>query len=104
MSDCRWKNRDQSMNDDQSSAIEALTRAYGRDLFARLDHSGPVIFTRAWIDDLLMGWSMADEAIKIQLFRFIDALPLLKSSESIAQHLREYFAEIADRLPVWMRW
>src|SRR5207244_325547 len=38
-------------------------------------------------------------AVKVQLFRFIDALPLLKTPESIARHLREYFAEIAHRLP-----
>jgi RHH-type proline utilization regulon transcriptional repressor/proline dehydrogenase/delta 1-pyrroline-5-carboxylate dehydrogenase len=83
--------------------IEALTRAYGRDVFARLNRGGPPLFSPAWLDDQLMGLSMADEAVKVQLFRFIDALPLLKTPESIARHLREYFAVIRHRLPGWMR-
>src|SRR5262249_23840365 len=91
------------MNDARAGELEALTRAYGRDVFARLNRGGPLLFSPAWFDDLLMGWSMADEAVKVQLFRFIDALPLLKSPESVARHLREYFHEIGPRLPGWMR-
>jgi RHH-type proline utilization regulon transcriptional repressor/proline dehydrogenase/delta 1-pyrroline-5-carboxylate dehydrogenase len=68
-----------------------------------VNRSGPLIFSPAWLDDLLMGWSMADEAVKVQLFRFIDALPLLKTPESVARHLQEYFAVIRSRLPGWMR-
>jgi RHH-type proline utilization regulon transcriptional repressor/proline dehydrogenase/delta 1-pyrroline-5-carboxylate dehydrogenase len=86
------------------SALEALTQAHGRDFFARLDRSGPPLFTPGWLDDQILGWSMADEAIKVQLFRFIDALPLLKSPESIARHLREYLSLVPDRLPVGMGW
>jgi RHH-type proline utilization regulon transcriptional repressor/proline dehydrogenase/delta 1-pyrroline-5-carboxylate dehydrogenase len=91
------------MSEAAAGELEALTRAYGRDVFARLSRSGPPLFSRAWLDDLLMGFSMADEAVKVQLFRFIDALPLLKTPESIARHLREYFAVIKHRLPGWMR-
>jgi RHH-type proline utilization regulon transcriptional repressor/proline dehydrogenase/delta 1-pyrroline-5-carboxylate dehydrogenase len=85
-------------------ALEALTQVYGRDFFARLDRSGPPLFTPAWVDDQIMGWSMADEAVKVQLFRFIDALPLLKSPESIARHLREYLSIVQDRLPRAVGW
>src|ERR1051326_4438129 len=31
--------------------------------------------------DRLTEWAMADEALKVQLFRFIDVLPSLRSSE-----------------------
>src|SRR5262245_36119848 len=91
------------MTEAAAGELEALTRAYGRDVFARLNRGAPPLFSRAWLDDLLMGFSMADEAVKVQLFRFIDALPLLKTPESIARHLREYFAVIQHRLPGWMR-
>jgi RHH-type proline utilization regulon transcriptional repressor/proline dehydrogenase/delta 1-pyrroline-5-carboxylate dehydrogenase len=47
----------------------------------------------------MMAMSMADEAIKVQLFRFIDALPLLKTPESIARHLQEYLGEVGEKLP-----
>ena len=82
---------------------EERTRAYGRDLFARLDRRGPVVFTPAWLDDQLMAWSMGDEAVKVQLFRFIDALPNLTSAGEISAHLRDYVNEAGEHLPAWMR-
>jgi RHH-type proline utilization regulon transcriptional repressor/proline dehydrogenase/delta 1-pyrroline-5-carboxylate dehydrogenase len=82
---------------------EERTRAYGREIFARLDRRGPLVFSPAWLDDQLMQWSMGDEAVKVQLFRFIDALPNLKSSEEVSQHLKEYFSEAGGHLPPWIR-
>jgi RHH-type proline utilization regulon transcriptional repressor/proline dehydrogenase/delta 1-pyrroline-5-carboxylate dehydrogenase len=84
-------------------AVEERTRAYGREIFARLDRRGPVPFTPSWLDDRLMHLTMGDEAVKVQLFRFIDALPNLKSPEEIAAHLREYFEEAGPSLPPWLR-
>src|SRR5262245_5934205 len=82
---------------------EALTRAYGREIFARLDGGGPAPFSPSWLDERLMEWSMGDEALKFQLFRFIDVLPQLRSPPEITRHLREYFTEAETRLPPWLR-
>src|SRR5438132_12641681 len=84
--------------------LDALTLAYGKEIFARIGRSGALPFSPRWFDDLLMQWTMSDEAVKVQLFRFIDALPLLKSSSEVTRHLWEYFHEAADHLPGWMRW
>src|SRR5262245_28402526 len=88
--------------------LERLTRAYGEELFARIDRRPPALLTPRWWDDRLMALTMNDEAVKLQLFRFIDALPLLHSPESISRHLIEYFGEAAEELPPWakkgMRW
>src|SRR6516162_1626761 len=83
--------------------LEALTQAYGREIFARLDQGGPVPFGPGWWDERLMDWTMGDPDVKVQLFRFIDALPLLRGSADVNRHLREYFAEVGERLPAWMR-
>src|SRR5262245_36383665 len=83
--------------------IERLTRAYGSEIFARLDRRGPVLFSPSWWDDRLMEWTMGDEAVKLQLFRFIDALPLLDSPPAVSRHLREYFEEAGPALPGWVR-
>src|SRR5262249_26326366 len=85
------------------SQIEDLTLAHGREIFARLDHSGPLPFTLSWWDERIMEWTMADETRKVHLFRFIDVLPLLHSPPQITRHLREYFAEAGTHLPGWMR-
>ena len=46
-----------------------------------------------------MDWSMADEHVKVELFRFVDVLPMLKTSEQITEHLHEYLSEVKHRLP-----
>src|SRR5262245_25288671 len=83
--------------------VEALTQDYGREIFARLERDRPLFLTPAWFDERLMEWTMGNEAVKVQLFRFIDALPLLQSPPEITRHLREYFAEAGPTLPGWLR-
>src|SRR5260221_4976411 len=87
---------------------EALTHDYGREIFARLATDRPLLFTPAWFDERLMHASMGDEAMKVQLFRFVDVLPMLQTPASITQHLREYFAEAEGHVPglvqLGLRW
>jgi RHH-type proline utilization regulon transcriptional repressor/proline dehydrogenase/delta 1-pyrroline-5-carboxylate dehydrogenase len=83
--------------------LEDLTQAYGQDIFARVGRTGPLLFTPTWWDERLMEWTMGDPSVKVQLFRFIDALPLLHSPPEITRHLREYFGEVEDKLPGWLR-
>ncbi len=84
--------------------LEALTHDYGRAIFARLDSSRPLPFGPAWWDERLMGWTISDEALKVQLFRFVDVLPLLHTPGAIARHLREYIGEAGPHLSPWLRW
>lgn len=86
-----------------AAKLEELTRAYGQELFARVSQRGPLPFTPAWWDGRLMAFSMRDEAVKIQLFRFIDALPQLADAAAITRHLAEYFHQVRDHLPGWAR-
>src|SRR6187200_1900920 len=64
------------------AAIEAETQSIGRHLFANLDDTRPRIWNRRWWDDRMMAWSMQDESLKVQLFRFVDVLPMLGSADS----------------------
>ncbi len=82
---------------------EQRTRAYGREIFARAEHQGPHFLSPSWFDDLLMNWTMDQEALKVQLFRFIDTLPLLRDPQSVSSHLREYLEEAGKQLPWWVR-
>ncbi len=91
------------MSDDFSPAelqqIEASTQDVGRYLFAHLDTRRPHVWQRRWWDDRVMQWAMQDESVKLQMFRFIDVLPMLDSHEAIATHLQEYFEEVREQLP-----
>ena len=88
--------------------LEDLTRAYGREIFARLGGHHQVPLTPAWWDERLMEWTMRNEALKVQLFRFVDVLPLLHTAPVINRHLREYLAEagtkLAPALRTGLRW
>ena len=80
------------------SSLERRTQSIGRLLFDRVGR-GPRIWQRAWWDDQLMALTMGDEATKVQLFRFIDALPALKTDASVRRHLEEYLDEAGPNVP-----
>ncbi len=46
---------------------------------------------------------MSDESVKVQMFRFVDVLPMLRTHEAITRHLQEYFDEVRRRLPFAVR-
>jgi RHH-type proline utilization regulon transcriptional repressor/proline dehydrogenase/delta 1-pyrroline-5-carboxylate dehydrogenase len=82
--------------------VEDLTRRIGLDLFARVALDRPVPFGPAWWDERLMGLTMGDEAVKLQLFRFVDVLPQLETPADVVRHLREYFGEARGHVPAWI--
>ncbi len=79
--------------------IEAATQEIGREILARTRARQPSVLERRWWDDRILSWAMQDESVKVQLFRFIDVLPMLRSSEAVMRHLQEYFQEVAEHLP-----
>ena len=80
-------------------AVETETQKIGDWLFGHLNRRRASIFERRWWDDRILSWAMADESVKVQMFRFVDVLPMLHNHVQIAQHLREYFEDVRDRLP-----
>src|SRR6266550_8583480 len=84
----------------QLAAIEERTQAIGREIFANLEHSHAAIWQRRWWDDRLLAWSMRDEQLKVQLFRFVDVLPMLASADAVMDHLHEYLDKVRDKLPM----
>jgi RHH-type proline utilization regulon transcriptional repressor/proline dehydrogenase/delta 1-pyrroline-5-carboxylate dehydrogenase len=89
--------------DARNDSIEARTQQIGHDLWAQLARRKPSVFERRWWLDHILEWAMQDESIKVQMFRFVDVLPMLRSSASVARHLQEYFDDVRERLPVAVR-
>jgi RHH-type transcriptional regulator, proline utilization regulon repressor / proline dehydrogenase / delta 1-pyrroline-5-carboxylate dehydrogenase len=50
-------------------------------------------------DDKMLGWAMSNPGLRVQLFRFIDALPALHNKSEIAAHLQEYLTDESVELP-----
>src|SRR3954449_6964399 len=82
--------------------LERRAREIGRELFDRIGR-GPAPWERPWWDDRLMNLTMGDPDVKVQLFRFIDAMPVLTTTESVRRHLAEYLGEAGDRVPGWLK-
>ena len=75
------------------SVSQEAVEARGEEIFAIVDAKKPIpaaLNPAAWYARL-MEWSMSNEALKVQTLRFVDVLPGLPSSQSIVQHMGEYF-------------
>ncbi|MCI0629326.1 MAG: proline dehydrogenase family protein [Phycisphaerales bacterium] len=57
------------------------------------------MLSAAFWSDKLMQWSMKDPAFKVQFFRFVDAFPMLRTSEQIHEHLTDYLSQPGVTLP-----
>ncbi|MFM9960384.1 MAG: proline dehydrogenase family protein [Planctomycetaceae bacterium] len=79
--------------------VEEVTQEIGRYLFEHLRRRKASIFEKRWWEDRILSWAMGDEAVKVQMFRFVDVLPRLKTHAAVARHLQEYFEEVSTHLP-----
>lgn len=57
-------------------------------------------WSRRAMDTQIMQWAMRDAAVKTQLFRFVDVLPMLATHDALLAHLREYLCDANMPFPV----
>lgn len=50
-------------------------------------------------DDKVLEWTMGNPGLRVQMFRFIDAIPALQSKAEIANHFQQYMSAEAVELP-----
>lgn len=77
-------------------ATEADIRKQAERLHTFAAATPPRLFDRSWWSGRLLEWAIRDEAFKVQLFRFIDVLPTLKTPAQIKRLVEEYFGAGAD--------
>lgn len=87
-----------------SSALDKKIRERGREFFASISGEAPSIFNKGWWTGKVMDWSMKNENFKVQLFRFVDVLPYLNTSDSLTRHIDEYFAGDDQDVPKVLKW
>ena len=71
---------------------EAEIRAIGQKIFSLMGNETASIFDKGWWSGQVMEWSMKNERFKVQMFRFVDVFPSLKTSDQIARHMQEYLS------------
>ncbi|MGC9505543.1 L-glutamate gamma-semialdehyde dehydrogenase [Baaleninema sp.] len=85
-----------------SHPYEARTQEIARELLAATREKGSFFAKmrdRMRWDDKLLDWAMSNPGLRVQLFRFIDCLPALRSKAEIARHLQEYLTAEEVELP-----
>ena len=83
--------------------LEASIRGCGRRFFTDIGDEAPSVFNKNWWTGKVMDACMHNEPFKVQLFRFIDVLPYLTTSESLGRHIQEYFSR-DENVPAVLKW
>ncbi|MBW4593399.1 MAG: L-glutamate gamma-semialdehyde dehydrogenase [Brasilonema angustatum HA4187-MV1] len=90
----------------QTSTYEAKTQEIAKQLLAATQENrsffGALRDQMRW-DDKLLAWAMSNPGLRVQLFRFIDTLPALRSKPEIAAHLQEYLGDESVELPTALK-
>ena len=87
----------------ENSDLDKRIKTLGQEFFSLIRGETPSIFDKGWWTGKLLDWCMSNDSFKIQLFRFVDVLPYLTTSESLSRHLEEYFADDED-IPSVLKW
>jgi RHH-type transcriptional regulator, proline utilization regulon repressor / proline dehydrogenase / delta 1-pyrroline-5-carboxylate dehydrogenase len=78
------------------TSLQSEIEQRGRRIFELVDKHPESLFSKAGFYQRLLTISMRDEQLKLQLFRFVDVLPSLRTSGEVVEHLQEYFVEAHD--------
>ncbi len=61
-------------------------------------HRGGLFSTRFWSNQLVL-WAMKDPALRVQLFRFVDVFPMLRSPAQVHDYLVDHLLQPGVKLP-----
>ncbi len=81
-----------------ADSIEPEVQRLARALYQKAAQHKPSLFEAQDLLGRMIDWSLADESLRVALFRFVDVLPSLESPAEIGRHLEEYFARVDHAL------
>jgi len=86
------------------SRIEARVQSIGRDLLAKSLAAQPTVLSPDYWAEQAGEWVLADDDLKVRLFRLVDCMPMLDDPAAVDRHLREYLdVETIEKLPLMLR-
>ncbi len=95
----RIPTRDRKGADVATAPYESRVRQVGREIFERARAAEPRFWQQAYWFDRATGLAMRDERLKVQAFRWVDALPAMRTDGDIAAHLKDYLDPQQVKLP-----
>ncbi len=82
-----------------AAPAEARIFEFGSEMLLRARAHKTGILSAKFYSDALMEWSMKDPNFKVQMFRFVDAFPMLRTPEAIHDHLNDYLTQPGVTIP-----
>ena len=67
----------------------------------RMRGEKPSLFSKSRWLRLILDLAMEDDEFKVDMFHFVDALPMLTTNEQVSQHVRDYRLQEKRALPMW---
>lgn len=71
----------------------------GEALYAKMAGETPGVFNKDYWQGRILEWAMKDPSFKVDMFRFVDVLPMLERKEQVASHVKEYLLKDGRELP-----
>lgn len=87
-------------------SLEPAVQRIGQHIFQLAESAAPSVLSLEYWQQATMSWLTREASLKQRLFRFIEVLPALRDTRSVARHLREYLCDEerdASRLPELLR-
>jgi RHH-type proline utilization regulon transcriptional repressor/proline dehydrogenase/delta 1-pyrroline-5-carboxylate dehydrogenase len=81
------------------AALEQRVFELGSEFLAKARGHKTSVLSAKFYSDWMMEWSMKDPEFKVQMFRFTDAFPMLKTPEAIFEHLQDYMSQPGVHVP-----
>lgn len=81
------------------SAREQKIFTLGAEMLDRARKHQSGMLSAKFYSDAMMEWSMKDPNFKVQIFRFVDCFPMLKTPDAIFDHLNDYLSQPGVTVP-----
>ena len=84
------------------SNLEQAIIHEGHAIFAESKLEKESLFDKQLWLGKMMDWVMGDPSFKVDLFHFVDVLPMLKTTDQVAKHIKEYLQKGNREVPLLM--
>ncbi len=86
------------------SLLEKEVKVFGQEIFRQITRDKPSVLNSKFWTSKIMQWSMQFQGFKTDMFRLVDVLPSLSSSNSVTAHVSEYLGESAREIHPVIGW
>ncbi|HLP41125.1 MAG TPA: proline dehydrogenase family protein, partial [Fibrobacteria bacterium] len=81
------------------SETEPAVQRLGQDLWNAMRGEVPGVFNKDFWQGRILEWAMRDPSFRVDMFRLVDVLPVLRSRKQVWQHLKDYLIRPGRELP-----